>query len=56
MYGLLTWGFKGWEQTGRIHWRDELPSFKMRYLLVVLAPLALAGCVTDEDQRAMDQD
>ncbi|SFU22285.1 hypothetical protein [Mesorhizobium sp. YR577] len=30
--------------------------FKTRYLLIALVPLAVAGCVSSEDQRAMDQD
>jgi hypothetical protein len=33
-----------------------MPSFKMRYLLIALVPLAVAGCISAEDQRAMDQD
>ncbi|MHC1551001.1 hypothetical protein [Phyllobacterium sp. K27] len=33
-----------------------MPSFKMRYFLIALVPLAVAGCVSSEDQRAMDQD
>lgn len=33
-----------------------MPNFKMRYLLIVLVPLAVAGCVSAEDQRAMDQE
>ena len=33
-----------------------MPKFKMRYLLIALVPLAAAGCVSVEDQRAMDQD
>ncbi len=33
-----------------------MPYFKMRYLLIALVPLAVAGCVSAEDQRAMDQD
>ena len=33
-----------------------MPKFRMRYVLVALLPLAVAGCISDEDQRAMDQD
>lgn len=33
-----------------------MPNFRKRYLLIALAPLAIAGCVSAEDQRAMDQD
>ena len=33
-----------------------MPIFKMRYLLIALVPLALAGCVSAEDQRTTDQD
>lgn len=33
-----------------------MPIFRMRYLLIALASLAIAGCVSAEDQRAMDQD
>jgi hypothetical protein len=31
-------------------------NFKMTYVLIALAPLAVAGCVSSEDQRAMDQE
>ncbi|TPN48230.1 MULTISPECIES: hypothetical protein [unclassified Mesorhizobium] len=33
-----------------------MPTFKMRYLLIALVPLAVAGCVSTEDQRAADQE
>ncbi|MEP7453340.1 hypothetical protein [Phyllobacterium sp. SB3] len=33
-----------------------MPSFNMRYILIALVPLAVAGCVSSEDQRAMDRD
>lgn len=33
-----------------------MPVFKTRYLLIALVPLALAGCVSAEDQRTTDQD
>lgn len=33
-----------------------MPNFRKSYLLIALAPLAIAGCVSSEDQRAMDQD
>lgn len=39
----------------RIIWSDKMPNFKMRYVLIALVPLAVAGCVSAEDQRAMDQ-
>lgn len=32
-----------------------MPAFKARYLLLALLPLAAAGCVSAEDQRAADQ-
>ena len=30
--------------------------FKLRYLPLVLLPLTLGGCISPEEQRAMDQD
>lgn len=30
--------------------------FKMRFLLIAIVPLALAGCVSAKDQRTSDQD
>lgn len=33
-----------------------MPNFRMRYLLIALVPLAVAGCVSAEDQRAMDEE
>jgi hypothetical protein len=33
-----------------------MPSFKMRYILVALVPLVIAGCVSSEEQQARDQD
>lgn len=33
-----------------------MPYFKIRYLLLAFVPLVVAGCVSAEDQRAMDQD
>lgn len=32
-----------------------MPAFKARYLLLAFLPLAAAGCVSAEDQRAADQ-
>ncbi|PLP57526.1 hypothetical protein CYK37_20600 [Mesorhizobium loti] len=32
-----------------------MPAFKAKYLLFALLPLAAAGCVSAEDQRAADQ-
>ncbi|MEQ1938997.1 hypothetical protein ABMA46_12140 [Mesorhizobium sp. CN5-321] len=33
-----------------------MPNFRMRYVLVALVPLAVAGCVSSKEQRAMDRD
>lgn len=35
---------------------SKMPNFRMRYVLLALVPLAVAGCVSAEDQRAMDQE
>ncbi|MEP7452810.1 hypothetical protein [Phyllobacterium sp. SB3] len=33
-----------------------MTSFNMRYVLIALVPLAVAGCVSSEDQQATNQD
>jgi len=35
---------------------SNMPNFRMRYVLLAMVPLAVAGCVSAEDQRAMDQE
>lgn len=33
-----------------------MPVFKMRFLVFAVLPLALAGCISDQEQLALDQD
>lgn len=33
-----------------------MPVFKLRFLIPAVLPLALAGCISDEEQLALDQD